>query len=124
MIDCVFLMLVYIMTTSSLEESEADLAFPAGQAGALADPLRAIDEQQLSIDSGGVLGWNGSRFDLQNVSDTGELEARLTAFRLTCGQAGSEASLQLLPGDKAPHQAVVTILDAITRSGIEAVHLP
>ncbi|HSH09110.1 MAG TPA: biopolymer transporter ExbD [Oceanipulchritudo sp.] len=124
MIDCVFLMLVYFMTTSSLERSEADLIFPAGQPGAAADPLRSIDEQQLGLDDAGILHWNGSSFEMLGGAGVSALRDRLERFRQTCLQAGSEPSLQLLPEGKTPHQAIVTALDTITLAGIEAVHFP
>lgn len=124
MIDCVFLMLVYFMTTSSLEKSEADLAFPAGQAGAVSDPIHAVDEQQLAINSIGEVEWNGSVFPLIEGPEPAKLAERLVAFRLSCEAASSEASLRLLPSDDAPHQAIVSLLDSIDRSGIELVHFP
>jgi len=124
MIDCVFLMLVYFMTTSSLERSEADLAFPASQPGLAADPLAAVDEQQLGLDAAGILHWNGSSFELLGGGGISALRDRLERFRETCRQAGSQPSLQLVPVDRTPHQAIVCALDAITLAGIEAVHFP
>jgi biopolymer transport protein ExbD len=125
MIDCVFLMLVYFMTTSSLEKSEADLACPSGQAGMAADPLEAVDEQRLQVSSNGAVLWNGSRFELLGSADGGaSLRVRLEAFRRTCGQSGSEPSLRVEPEPEAPHQALVTLLDAVTLAGIESIHFP
>jgi biopolymer transport protein ExbD len=125
MIDCVFLMLVYFMTTSSLEKSEADLVFPAGQAGIVSDPLHSVDEQLLEINQQGEVEWNGSLFPLlENNSNTSSLVDRLRAFRDTCITAGSEPSLRLLPMDTTPHQAIVTLLDSISESGIEMIHFP
>ncbi|MEX0325632.1 MAG: ExbD/TolR family protein [Puniceicoccaceae bacterium] len=123
MIDCVFLMLVYFMTTSSLEKSEADLAFPAGQAGIPADPLPAVDEQRLFAQPGGHLLWNGTTYRL-DASGTALLEKRLLNFRDTCLQAGSEPSLRIEPEDTVSHQELVTLLDTITRSRIETIHFP
>ncbi|MGC9451390.1 MAG: ExbD/TolR family protein [Oceanipulchritudo sp.] len=125
MIDCVFLMLVYFMTTSSLEKSEADLPCPFGQAGAAADPLAAVDEQRLSIDGEGRVLWNGSVFDLcGDPAAAGALRGRLEAFRGTCSEAGSDPSLQVVPERAAPHQSLVTLLDAANLAGIEAIHFP
>jgi biopolymer transport protein ExbD len=125
MIDCVFLMLVYFMTTSSLDKSEADLACPSGQAGMAADPLEAVDEQQLSVTSAGMVMWNGSSFDLlDSPGGRSALQARLQAFSNTCQQSGSEPSLRVQPQDEAPHQALVTLLDAVTLAGIESIHFP
>lgn len=124
MIDCVFLMLVYFMTTSSLDKSEADLGCPAGQAGIIADPLPAVDEQRLEIMEEGTVFWNGSRFAMDDPGDRQSLLQRLILFRNTCLAAGSEPSLQIIPEPKARHQALVRLLDSITNSGIEAIHLP
>lgn len=125
MIDCVFLMLVYFMTTSSLQKSEADLSCPVGKAGMAADPLPAVDEQSLALAGDGAVLWNGSRFEMLGPGGGREtLAQRLEAFRLTCEAAGSQASLRLSPEEEAPHQALVSFLDAVNRSGIETLHLP
>jgi biopolymer transport protein ExbD len=125
MIDCVFLMLVYFMTTSSLEKSEADLPCPFAQAGALSDPLAAVDEQRLSLDGEGRVLWNGSVFDLQgDAAAPSGLRDRLERFRETCLAARSDPSLRIEPAAAAPHQALVTLLDAVHLAGIETVHFP
>ena len=125
MIDCVFLMLVYFMTTSSLEKSEADLPCPFAQAGGAADPLAAVDEQRLALDGQGRVLWNGSVFELAtDPSATVSLQHRLIGFRDTSASAGSEPSLRLEPAAMAPHQALVTLLDAVNVAGIETVHFP
>jgi len=124
MIDCVFLMLVYFMTTSSLEKTEADLACPNGVPGIAADPLPAVDEQTLTIPEKSLISWNGSVFDLTDYHETQALVERLIAFRETCRIAGSEASLRVIPDAATPHQVIVTLLDSITLSGIDKIHFP
>ncbi len=112
------------MATSSLQKSEADLACPAGQAAA-SDPLPAVDEQLLALTAAGAVQWNGSEFRLlEGPAGHAALLARLRAFRETCAAAGSEPSLRIQPEGRAPHQALVTLLDAVNASGIEAVHFP
>jgi biopolymer transport protein ExbD len=124
MIDCVFLMLVYFMTTSSLEKSEADLAFPAGAAGIPSDPLPAIDEQRLAIAGDHTVLWNGARYDIAAPSGTALLVERLNGFDTACRAAGATPSLRIEPEAAAPHQAVVTVLDAAARAGLETIHFP
>jgi biopolymer transport protein ExbD len=125
MIDCVFLMLVYFMTTSSLDRSEADLPCPFSQPGAAADPLAAVDEQRLAVDAGGKVLWNGSVFDLSGDAGAAvALRQRMEALRVTCAEAGSEPSLRISPDPDSPHQSLVTLLDAATTAGIETVHFP
>lgn len=125
MIDCVFLMLVYFMTTSSLQKSEADLPVPVGQAGMATDPLPAVDEQQLVLDQEGAVLWNGSRFDLLgSVAGLSGLSARLGRFKSTCEQAGSKPSVRIQPSSETPHQALVALLDALNEAAIETIQLP
>jgi biopolymer transport protein ExbD len=126
MIDCVFLMLVYFMTTSSLEKSEADLAFPLGGRAVAVDPLPAVDEQQLVLDGQDRVVWNGSLFPLGTGGRDGRerLTARLVSFRETCGLAGSKPSVRILPSGESSFQGLVSLLDALAKSGIEAVSIP
>lgn len=127
MIDCVFLMLVYFMTTSSLDKSEAELVFPFAAAGPAATTETAVDEQRVRLTSGGRVFWNGSAFTLAG-EEAGDgfrrLSRRLRAFRGATGAAGREAAVRLLPEAECPHQVVVRMLDALDRAGIERVHFP
>lgn len=125
MIDCVFLMLVYFMTTSSLERSEADLPCPVGQAGIASDPLPAVDEQSLVLTGTGDVLWNGSSFSLLETEDgRGALLERLLAFASTCQLASSDPSLRINPEAKTPVQALVSLLDTIQETGIERIYFP
>lgn len=124
MIDCVFLMLVYFMTTSSLEKAEADLDFPGGAAGLASDPLPAVDEQQIEIAAEGVAIWNGSSFCLLEATDGEALLQRMQAFAAACLEAGSKPSLRLVPDPGTPHQAIIRLLDAVALSGIETLYFP
>ena len=125
MIDCVFLMLVYFMTTSSLERSEADLSFPSGIPGLPSDPLPAVDEQTVVILADGKVNWNGTVFSLLGETDEyAGFQTRLRRFRETCTLAGSDPAMRILPEEEAPHQALVRVIDAVTQSGIETFYLP
>lgn len=118
-------MLVYFMTTSSLERSEAELSCPAGgSSSVVADPLPAVDEQRLQIDAEGLVLWNGSTFAPGNGGGgLGPMEERLRAFRETSAAAGSEASVAIRPAGEAPHQVLIHLLDSLSRAGIERLRL-
>jgi biopolymer transport protein ExbD len=124
MIDCVFLMLIYFMTTSSLDRTEADLPCPIGGVAISADPLPAIDEQSLVLGADGAVNWNGSVFILTTEEGRKNLLSRLLAFEETCSRAGSEPSLRIQPEDAVSHQILVRLIDEITKSGIAQVHFP
>lgn len=125
MIDCVFLMLVYFMTTSSLERSETEQTLPIQGSGRVApDPLQAVDEQQLSLERGAV-EWNGSRFGIApGTAEWDQLINRLCDFKATCGHAGTDPTVAIFPAPDATHQDLVTLLDAVRRAGIETLKLP
>lgn len=124
MIDCVFLMLVYFMTTSSLERSETEQALPLGQGAVAADPLPAVDKQRLQIGPGWV-DWNGARFSLSpSAPEWPRLAGRLGHFREACERAGARPSLELLPEADTTQQDLVMVLDAARRAGIESLQLP
>lgn len=123
MIDCVFLMLVYFMTTSSLERSEADLEAPFSAAGIASDPLPAVDEQELVLANDNAVLWNGSRFPNDGRGfGRGALSARLEAFKESCAAAGTEAMIRIAPEPEAAHQALVSLLDTLKSSGLERIH--
>ncbi|MFO7724649.1 MAG: biopolymer transporter ExbD [Oceanipulchritudo sp.] len=123
MIDCVFLMLVYFMTTSSLEKSEADLEAPFRAAGMASDPLPAVDEQELVLAHDNAVLWNGSRFPYDGRGFGGNaFPTRLKAFRESCAAAGTEAMIGIAPEPEAAHQALVSLLDTLHSSGLERIH--
>lgn len=124
MIDCVFLMLIYFMTTSSLDKTEADLPCPVGGVAIATDPLPAVDEQSLAVHVDGAVNWNGSVFYLTTEEGRQNLLSRLLAFKETCSRAGSEPSLRVLPEDAVTHQVLVRLIDEITKSGIAQLHFP
>ncbi len=127
MIDCVFLMLVYFMTTSSLEKSEAELRFPFAAAGPASTAEPAVDEQRIRLTGEGTAVWNGANFALAGADSPTErlrLRRRLQAFRGAAEASGREAAIRLLPGSACPHQALVFALDALERARIEKIHFP
>jgi biopolymer transport protein ExbD len=127
MIDCVFLMLVYFMTTSSLDKSEAELPFPFTAAAPASTMETAIDEQRIRLTGEAQALWNGAAFRLTGTAaseDLQRLARQLQAFRGATELAGREAAVRLLPEAQCPHQALVRMLDALDKAGIERVKVP
>lgn len=124
MIDCVFLMLVYFMTTSSLERSEADLLCPVGGGAAMSDAMPAVDEQIIQLTASGLAIWNGAAIDVRaDPAQRAQLAHRLQLFGQTATQAGSEPRLLLQPDPQAPHAAFIRLLDVATASGITSIEV-
>jgi len=123
MIDCVFLMLVYFMTTSSLERAEAEMPVNLPLSGAVSDPLPAVDQQHIVILESGHAVLNGYRADNRGHGTRPGLRQQLAAFRQTCEAAGSGARILVVPQAGAPHHAIMAVLDACAGAGITQVSL-
>lgn len=124
MIDCVFLMLVYFMVTSSLARSEGELELALGTGGGQAlDPLEEVDRQTVVIDAEGIARINGFAADSIGRGYRPGLVRQLILFRTGAQQAGGEAKLVVDPVSEAPHQAVIDVLDAAVEAGLTDVRL-
>lgn len=113
MIDCVFLMLIYFMVTSSLEKQEADIAFELPGVVAQSDPLELPDEQIIELDPAGQVIVNEFRYDRPEASRFNELAAMLTRFREACEANQVECIVTIAPADATPHQMIIKVMDAV-----------
>lgn len=119
MIDCVFLMLIYFMVTSSLERQEADIAFQLPGIVEQSDPLELPDEQIIEMDANGQVVVNEFLYDGPNASRFSELAAMLRRFREACDANQVECIVTISPQDATPHQMIVKVMDAISVAGID-----
>jgi biopolymer transport protein ExbD len=121
MIDVVFVLLTFFMLSSSFEPVELEMAF---KLPGLADPGRAIempDEQIVEIRADGQIVLNEQLLDGPERPDAAELESMLSQFLATCRAAKQKAALTLVPDPAAKQQAVLRVLDAARRAGIQDV---
>lgn len=121
MIDCVFLLLVYFMTASTLEKQEMDIAFRLPGLGAAVDDLQLPEEQTVEIDRDGVPRVNGFASDPPEAPVYARLIRILESFAATGRAAGSEVAVTIQPHPETPHQAVIKVMDACARAGIRQV---
>lgn len=119
MIDCVFLMLIYFMVTSSLERQEADIAFELPGLVEQTDPLELPDEQIIELSAAGQVVVNEFRYDSPEAARFSELAAMLNRFRQACDANKVECIVTIAPDDATPHQMIVKVMDAISRAGID-----
>lgn len=122
MIDCVFLMLVYFMVTSTLEREEADLAFQLPGKTESEAKATTIDEQWIEIDSVGQVSINGHPMDSPEAEQLAELASVLTRFRQAAEAARVTPVVTIAPDDKTPHLYIIKVMDAIRKSGLEQIH--
>ncbi|MDX1604864.1 MAG: biopolymer transporter ExbD [Candidatus Competibacterales bacterium] len=112
LIDIVFLLLIFFMVTTTFrKESEFDVTLPE------ASRMPAESEAPLvvAIDAGGRYALNDTVLD---GTGRGDLEAALGAAL----EDGPEGPVLVIRADaQAPHQAVVRVLDAAGRLGLERI---
>ncbi|MBC2595328.1 biopolymer transporter ExbD [Ruficoccus amylovorans] len=121
MIDCVFLLLIYFMLSSTLEKQEADLSFELPGTVEQVAPLEFPDEQIIEIRDDGQAVVNDYAYDRPDSPSYQELAAMLARYQSACRANQSEARVTLSPADGTAHQAVVKVMDACARAGVNDV---
>lgn len=122
LIDCVFLLLVFFMTSATLMRVEADLGFrlPATIASASSAPMP--DEQMIEIASDGAVSLNGVIYGLPG--DSGgrpPLMALLTRFRQASEATKNLAMVTIVADAATPHERVVEVLDTCASAKISNI---
>ncbi|MDG1242031.1 MAG: biopolymer transporter ExbD [Opitutae bacterium] len=122
MIDVVFLLLIYFMVASTLEQQEADLSFQLPGTVEQTEPLDLPDEQIIEIRSDGQVLVNDYSYDAPELSQLNELANMLSRFREASSANKVEAIVTISPADVVPHAQIVKVMDACSRAGIQAVN--
>jgi len=122
MIDVVFLLLIYFMVSSTLEQQEADLSFQLPGSVEQDEPLDLPDEQIIEIREDGQVVVNEYPYDSPEQDRYSELAAMLTRFREASAANKVEAIVTISPAEAVPHAQIVKVMDACSLAGIEAVN--
>jgi biopolymer transport protein ExbD len=122
MIDVVFLLLIYFMVASTLEQQEADLSFQLPGSVEQDEPLDLPDEQIIAIREDGQVVVNDYPYDSPELNRYQELAAMLTRFREASTANKVEAIVTISPAESVPHAQIVKVMDACSLAGIEAVN--
>jgi biopolymer transport protein ExbD len=122
MIDVVFLLLIYFMVSSTLEQQEADLSFQLPGSVEQDEPLDLPDEQIIEIREDGQVVVNEYPYDSPDLDRYTELAAMLTRFREASAANKVEAIVTISPAEAVPHAQIIKVMDACSLAGIEAVN--
>jgi biopolymer transport protein ExbD len=122
MIDVVFLLLIYFMVSSTLEQQEADLSFQLPGSVEQDEPLDIPDEQIIEIREDGQVVVNDYPYDVPDAPRLEELAAMLTRFREASAANKVEAIVTISPSDSVAHAQIVKVMDACSMAGVEAVN--
>ena len=121
MIDCVFLLLVFFMVSTTFNKQEADISFALPGTAAQSDAVEIPDEQIIQITEAGNVFLNDLEYDKPTDPDMPELVKTLILFRQTAEANQVPAMITIAPEDNVKQQRVVDVLNACTAAKIANV---
>jgi biopolymer transport protein ExbD len=121
LIDCVFLLLIYFMVSSSLKRSEADLGMSLPSDLKPPTEMKMPDEQIIEVLSDGTISLNDSEYRDPTKADLAELEKTLLRYRESSTLAGVTALITVAAEDDARHERVIDVLNACAGAGVTNV---
>ena len=121
MIDCVFLLLVFFMVSTTFNRQEADISFALPGTAAQAEAVDIPDEQIIQITAAGNVFLNDLEYDAPTNADMPELVKTLILFRQTAEANKVPAMITIAPEDTVKQQRVVDVLNACTAAKIANV---
>jgi biopolymer transport protein ExbD len=121
MIDCVFLLLIFFMVSSTLHRQEADISFALPGVAEQSDSVEIPDEQILEIYEDGRVVLNDLEYDAPDNQDLPELLATLKRFKEAADANKVEAMLTIAPASRVKHQRVVDVLNVCAAANVQNV---
>ena len=121
MIDCVFLLLVFFMVSTTFNKQEADISFALPGTAAQSEAVDIPDEQIVQITAAGNVFLNDLEYDEPANADMPELVKTLILFRQTAEANKVPAMITIAPEDNVKQQRVVDVLNACTAAKIANV---
>ena len=121
LIDMVFLLLIYFLTTASLARPEADLGIRLPGMVAQAQSVNMPDEQLIEVKETGLVVLNGRDYDQPDQQELPELVATLLRYRQSAEAARNEALITITADDGALHQRVIDVMNACAAARITNV---
>ena len=118
MIDCVFLLLVFFMVSSTFNKQEADISFALPGTAEQSESVEIPDEQIIQITENGNVFLNDLEYDAPTDPNMPELIKTLELFRQTAEANKVPAMITIAPEDNVKQQRVVDVLNACTAAKI------
>lgn len=121
LIDCVFLLLIYFMVSSSLKRSEADLGLSLPGQVKQSESMSMPDEQVIEVRSDGAIVFNDQEYKDTSKADLPELEQTLLRYREASWLVDAQPMITILADKDSIHGRVVDVLNACAGAGIKNV---
>lgn len=120
LIDCVFLLLIYFMVSSSLVRSEADLGLSLPGQVKQSEALSMPDEQIIEVRADGVILFNDQPYG-RSPEERSALEQILVRYREASQLIDVQPQITIAADREAFHERVVDVLNACAGAGIKNV---
>jgi biopolymer transport protein ExbD len=121
LIDCVFLLLIYFMVSSSLKRSEADLGLSLPGQVKQSEAISMPDEQVIEVRADGVIVFNDQQFTDPSKGDLAELGQTLLRYREASLLVDAQPQITITADKNSVHGRVVDVLNACAGAGIRNV---
>jgi biopolymer transport protein ExbD len=121
LIDCVFLLLIYFMVSSSLKRSEADLSLSLPSSVSQSQELKMPDEQIIEVLADGRIVLNEKEYGDPTKADLAGLENTLIRYREASALVQIPAMITIVAADESRHERVIDVLNACAGAGIKSV---
>ncbi len=121
MIDCVFLLLIFFMVSSTFNRQEADISFSLPGLAEQSEAVEIPDEQIIEIYEDGSVVLNDMKYDSPASTELPELLKTLVRFREAAEASKVPAMITIAPADRVKQQRVVDVLNACSAAKIQNV---
>lgn len=121
LIDCVFLLLVFFMVSTTFHKQEADISFALPGVASQSDSIAIPDEQIIQISRTGNVFLNDLEYDAPDIPNMPELVKTLSLFRQTADANNVPAMITIAPDDGVKQQRVVDVLNACAAARVSNV---
>ncbi len=121
LIDCVFVLLIYFMISSSMRQSEADLSLTLPGQVAQSKEIKMPDEQIIEVLANGSIVLNEKTYADPSKADLKGLEYTLTRYRESSQMANTTAMITIVAEEESTHERTIDVLNACAGAGITSV---
>ena len=118
LIDCVFLLLIYFIVSTTLKQSEADLGIRLPGNVQMSKSVEMPDEQIIEISADGRIVLNNTPFGKSpDERELPDLELTLQRYRESCRLANNKDLITIMADGDTRHQRIIDVMNACAAAG-------
>jgi biopolymer transport protein ExbD len=121
LIDCVFLLMVYFLTCTSMRKTEADVGISLPGTVKLAKSVKTPDETMIEINAAGIISVNNRVFGKDNSREIPDLVELMAKYKSTSDRSKTDAMVTIVAEGDTLHQRIIDVMNACAAAGIKNV---